>query len=61
MVRNQGYQHLCLQFPLGMCHRNGQVVFTWHIIEALHSIVDAVVIHELCYLVHANHSKELPL
>jgi predicted metal-dependent hydrolase len=33
------------------------VVFNWHIIKAPHHIVDYVVIHELCHLVHADHSK----
>jgi predicted metal-dependent hydrolase len=42
----------------GSCHRDGQLVFNWPIIKAPHSIVDDVVIHELCHLVHANHSKE---
>jgi predicted metal-dependent hydrolase len=42
----------------GSCDKNGEVVFNWHIIKAPHSIVDYVVIHELCHLIHPNHSKD---
>ncbi len=41
----------------GSCNQRGQVVFNWAIIKAPHSIVDYVVIHELCHLIHPNHSK----
>ena len=41
----------------GSCDKRGQVVFNWAIIKAPHSIVDYVVIHELCHLIHPNHSK----
>ena len=41
----------------GSCDKNGEVVFNWNIIKAPHSIVDYVVIHELCHLIHPNHSK----
>ncbi len=42
----------------GSCHKNGQIVFNWNIIKAPHTIVDYVVIHELCHLIHPNHSKQ---
>jgi predicted metal-dependent hydrolase len=42
----------------GSCTKRGQLVFNWAIIKAPHSIVDYVVIHELCHLIHPNHSKE---
>ena len=41
----------------GSCNKHGQIVFNWAIIKAPHSIVDYVVIHELCHLIHPNHSK----
>lgn len=41
----------------GSCNQRGQLVFNWAIIKAPHSIVDYVVIHELCHLIHPNHSK----
>jgi len=40
----------------GSCHRDGRVYFNWRIIMAPHSVVDYVVVHELCHLVHHNHS-----
>lgn len=42
----------------GSCDKNGQVVFNWNIIKAPHAIADYVVVHELCHLIHPNHSKE---
>jgi predicted metal-dependent hydrolase len=42
----------------GSCDKRGRVVFNWNIIKAPHSIVDYVVIHELCHLIHPNHSKD---
>ena len=42
----------------GSCDRKGQVVFNWNIIKAPHAIADYVVIHELCHLIHANHSDK---
>ena len=43
----------------GSCDKKREVVFNWNIIKAPHSIVDYVVIHELCHLIHPNHSKVL--
>ena len=42
----------------GSCNSRGNVVFNWNIIKAPHAIVDYVVIHELCHLIHSNHSKD---
>ena len=42
----------------GSCDKKGEVVFNWNIIKAPHSIVDYVVIHELCHLIHPNHSND---
>ncbi|MCP9903156.1 M48 family metallopeptidase [Cyanobium sp. BA5m-10] len=42
----------------GSCDKKGEVVFNWNIIKAPHSIVDYVVVHELCHLIHPNHSKD---
>lgn len=40
----------------GSCHLNGDIQFHWPIIMAPHYIIDYVVIHELCHLLHHNHS-----
>lgn len=42
----------------GGCHTDGRIFYNWKIIIAPHSIVDYVVVHELCHLVHDDHSKK---
>lgn len=42
----------------GSCHSDGRIYFNWRIIIAPHSIVDYVVVHELCHLVHNDHGKK---
>lgn len=42
----------------GSCSSKGHVQFNWKIIIAPNRIVDYVVVHELCHLVHHNHSPE---
>lgn len=42
----------------GSCDKKGQMVFNWNIIKAPHAVTDYVVVHELCHLIHPNHSKE---
>ena len=42
----------------GSCNRTGHLAFNWTIIKVPHTIANYVVIHELCHLVHPNHSKD---
>ena len=42
----------------GSCTPDGVVSFNWQIIAAPSSVVDYFVVHELCHLEHANHSKD---
>ena len=42
----------------GSCSSKGHVQFNWKIIIAPNRIVDYVVVHELCHLVHHNHSPQ---
>ena len=42
----------------GNCTDNGTIELNWRIIFAPMSIIDYVVVHELCHLVAMNHSKE---
>ena len=42
----------------GSCQTDGKIYYNWKIIIAPHSIVDYVVVHELCHLVHGDHSKQ---
>ncbi len=40
----------------GTCHADGRIYFNWRIIMAPPAVVDYVVAHELCHLVHPNHA-----
>ena len=40
----------------GSCLQDGSIQFNWRVILAPLRIIDYVVIHELCHLVHRNHS-----
>jgi len=42
----------------GSCCVDGRVQFNWRLAMAPKSVVEYVVIHELCHLIHANHSKQ---
>lgn len=42
----------------GSCSVNGEVLFNWKVVMAPNRIVDYVVVHELCHLLHHDHSKE---
>jgi len=42
----------------GSCSSKGNLVFNWKIIIAPTRIVDYVVIHELCHLIHHNHGPK---
>ncbi len=42
----------------GSCSSQGNVNFNYHLVMAPGEVVDYVVIHELCHLIHPNHSQE---
>ena len=42
---------------LGSCDNKKHISFNWKIILMPKQIIDYVVIHELCHLIHINHSK----
>lgn len=42
----------------GSCSISGNVQYNWRIIIAPHRIVDYVVVHELCHMIHHNHSDK---
>ncbi len=42
----------------GSCSIAGDISYNWQIILAPHSIVDYVVIHELCHMLEHNHSSK---
>ncbi len=41
----------------GSCHSDGRIYFNWRIILAPPFVIDYLVVHELCHLLHANHSR----
>jgi len=41
----------------GSCHHDGRIYFNWRLIMAPTWISDYVIVHELCHLIHHNHSK----
>lgn len=42
----------------GSCSVEGDITFNWKIIMAPNRIVDYVVVHELCHLIHHDHSPK---
>ncbi|MDR5658959.1 SprT family zinc-dependent metalloprotease [Serpentinicella sp. ANB-PHB4] len=42
----------------GSCTSKEHVLFNWKLIMAPKSVIEYVVVHELCHLIHLNHSKE---
>ena len=42
----------------GSCSRNGNLNFSYRLIMAPVSVIDYVVVHELCHLIERNHSKK---
>jgi Predicted metal-dependent hydrolase len=42
----------------GNCSKTNQLRFNWRIVMAKTSIIDYVVVHELCHMKHKHHAKE---
>lgn len=40
----------------GSCNIRGEIQYNWQIIQAPPAIIDYLIIHELCHLMHHNHS-----
>ena len=41
----------------GSCHPDGRLQFNWRLWQAPPWVIEYVMVHELCHLVHLNHSK----
>ncbi len=42
----------------GSCYQDGRVQFNWRLAMAPKSVVEYVIVHELCHLIHPNHSQQ---
>ena len=42
----------------GSCNARGELVFNWKLIMTPPSVIDYVVVHELCHLHHLNHGAQ---
>ncbi|MDQ6968985.1 MAG: SprT family zinc-dependent metalloprotease [Mariprofundus sp.] len=42
----------------GSCHQDGRIYFNYRLIMAPARIIDYVIVHELCHLIHHNHGKD---
>ncbi|KAB3527276.1 M48 family metallopeptidase [Alkaliphilus serpentinus] len=58
MVQPQEVKIKDQQKRWGSCSSSGVLLFNWKLIMAPITILDYVVIHEMCHLIHMNHSKD---
>lgn len=42
----------------GSCTKDNQLLFNWKCIMAPSPVLDYIVVHEMCHMVHMNHSKD---
>lgn len=55
-VKPEGVSVKTFKSRWGSCTTKGELQFHWKVIMAPHRIVDYVVVHELCHLLHHDHS-----
>lgn len=42
----------------GSCSKKGNLNFNWKLVMAPPDIIDYIVVHEICHLIHMNHSRD---
>lgn len=42
----------------GSCNSKGELAFNWRLVFASEDVIDYVIVHELCHMIHMNHSKQ---
>ena len=56
-LKYNGFSIRSFKARLGSCNNKKHISFNWKVILMPRQIIDYVVIHELCHIIHFNHSK----
>lgn len=57
-VQTQSVQIKNYRSRWGSCYSDGRIQFNWKLVMSPKAVIDYVVVHELCHLIHANHSSD---
>ena len=57
VVKFRNYSIRSYKLRLGSCSNKSNLSFNWKLIMMPEEIIDYVIIHELCHIIHFNHSR----